>query len=764
MSEALSSGNFESDFVMNPPRWWGRVVSKESYSKNTDASITKGLNEKVGWGYRYKVRVFSWHTGKITEVRDMDLPMANVVLPVTAGSGIGGSGTTPSIEPGSIVTGFFMDGMGGQEPWIDGIIGNTNNNVPKRQGGKSPTDKPTPQLPTNLDNLSSKELNQYLRPERTPTSAEFAAASKARQAARAAGLSANEVERQVKLATIKAKQNTPTPPAEFLGYSLFNDTYSDSSKFPAFVADFSRIGTAPISTMDSVHQTTVAATVQDEDRKKEQELQSVCKADESEKKGISVVLSNLINDVERAKRLSQNAESLAIETNNLVNNAVPTITAYIKSILSGARGYIVNEVSKEVNKHIDKLFPTEVDDVKETQTKVLDDLNCFLNKLIDGLKELVKAALEALINLLINTPLCAVENFLSDLLDQLVELINGALPAILTPLSVVLQAAIQINVTVQKLASGVEPLLALFSCDPKPKCPSYDKISLGNLGLPIVNLPQGPVCPIGPQVCGSPTISFFDPGLSLVLQQALANPIVSPISSALIAFDIVDPGQYTSQPIAVVNDICGTGSGAVVEPIMVDGQIDNIAIINPGDGYLAAPDGSLGGNGQIWKEPYECYVKTANNEYFVVPFGQDPPPLNEGDELICPPEAVAPPAPTYPVKLCLDRIIVQSGGFGYDPNDEIIITPDNGSVAKPIINDNGEITEVELISGGCGYIDLPEIRTNSETGFNAQLIPVLRAVPVEQPEIEIEAGVRIINVVDCVGKIPPKTDFDIVAR
>jgi len=114
--------------------------------------------------------------------------------------------------------------------------------------------------------------------------------------------------------------------------------------------------------------------------------------------------------------------------------------------------------------------------------------------------------------------------------------------------------------------------------------------------------------------------------------------------------------------------------------------------------------------------------------------------------------------------LCLDRIIVRDGGFGYEQGDEIIITPNNGSVVQPVINDNGEIAEVKVLSGGCNYIDLPEVKTNSETGFNAQFIPVLKAVPIPEEADLVPEGVQVLQVIDCVGKIPPKTDFDIVAR
>jgi hypothetical protein len=59
--------------------------------------------------------------------------MANVIMPVTAGSGLGGFIDTPTLSAGTIVTGVFLDGMAGQEPYIDGILINSNNEVPKQQ-------------------------------------------------------------------------------------------------------------------------------------------------------------------------------------------------------------------------------------------------------------------------------------------------------------------------------------------------------------------------------------------------------------------------------------------------------------------------------------------------------------------------------------------------------------------------------------------------------------------------------------------------------
>lgn len=126
------SGNFDLSTVSALPRWFGRVVSSESWQDNIESEHFDPENQK-GWGYRYRVRYFGLHSGSTEELLDDQLPMANVVMPVTSGSGLGGFMDTPSLSAGTIVTGFFLDGMAGQEPYIDGALINSNNEVQKSQ-------------------------------------------------------------------------------------------------------------------------------------------------------------------------------------------------------------------------------------------------------------------------------------------------------------------------------------------------------------------------------------------------------------------------------------------------------------------------------------------------------------------------------------------------------------------------------------------------------------------------------------------------------
>jgi hypothetical protein len=125
------SGNFDLLNAVSSS-WWGRVVSSVSWQDNIE-SAHFDPKDQSGWGYRYRIRYCGFHSPNTDDLPDEQLPMANVVLPVTAGSGLGGFIDTPVLSAGSLVTGYWADGPAGQEPYITGVFINSNNDAPKKQ-------------------------------------------------------------------------------------------------------------------------------------------------------------------------------------------------------------------------------------------------------------------------------------------------------------------------------------------------------------------------------------------------------------------------------------------------------------------------------------------------------------------------------------------------------------------------------------------------------------------------------------------------------
>tara|TARA_B100001059_G_scaffold186283_2_gene188200 strand:+ start:14915 stop:17023 length:2109 start_codon:yes stop_codon:yes gene_type:complete len=78
-----------------------------------------------GWSWRYKVRIFDKHPPDKNVLSDDDLPWAQVLLPVTAGSGAANYAQTPSLNQGDTVSIAYYD-EDEQQPVITGILPRTD--------------------------------------------------------------------------------------------------------------------------------------------------------------------------------------------------------------------------------------------------------------------------------------------------------------------------------------------------------------------------------------------------------------------------------------------------------------------------------------------------------------------------------------------------------------------------------------------------------------------------------------------------------------
>jgi hypothetical protein len=113
---------------------------------------------------------------------------------------------------------------------------------------------------------------------------------------------------------------------------------------------------------------------------------------------------------------------------------------------------------------------------------------------------------------------------------------------------------------------------------------------------------------------------------------------------------------------------------------------------------------------------------------------------------------------TYQVVVSIEDLAVLNEGISYSDGDTIQITPDNGAIIEPIINDFGNIVDVNVISGGTGFVDIPEIRVISNTGngINAVLVPIFKFTRISDTDqlFDIPLNTPVMNVIDCVGKFP----------
>jgi len=206
------------------------------------------------------------------------------------------------------------------------------------------------------------------------------------------------------------------------------------------------------------------------------------------------------------------------------------------------------------------------------------------------------------------------------------------------------------------------------------------------------NLLRSNPCITGDQPCGPPSLKFFGGGGV----GAIGNPVVD-VNGNLIAVDLVSGGfGYITPPQVQVIDPCNNGSGAVLETIIEDGVVVQVIVKDSGQGYL--------------------------------------PPAQT--------------VPQYPAVLELTGVTVTNPGFNYGDADSIEMIPSNGSALSYDLDPFGKIKSVSVDKSG-RFTELPRIRMNTETGFNATFVPDFSIIRDPQPVEPVITDV--VQVFDLVG-------------
>ena len=211
------------------------------------------------------------------------------------------------------------------------------------------------------------------------------------------------------------------------------------------------------------------------------------------------------------------------------------------------------------------------------------------------------------------------------------------------------------------------------------------------------NLLRSDPCLTGDQPCGPPKLKFFGGGGV----GASANPVID-VNGNLIAVDLVSGGfGYTSPPQVQVLDPCKNGSGAVLQSVLGTGNLTGVVvrviIRDSGQGYL--------------------------------------PPAQT--------------VPQYPAIIELTGVTITNPGFNHNCGvDTIEVIPSNGTVLSYSCDPFGKIRSVSVDKGG-RFTELPQIRMNTETGFNATFVPDFSIVRDPQPVEPVLTDV--VQVFDLVG-------------
>jgi len=738
--------------------WWiGQIVDQTQWAGNFGGHPTETTEDQKGFGFRYKVRIMGYHTASPSDLPDEDLPWASIMLPVTAGVSGGGQGT-PNLRRGDFVQGFFMDGEDGQQPVIIGVLG----------------------------------YNQY---------------------------------------TAVMKNIPDTGFIPFSGYTVKDQvpqyalpTVEEEAKGVAEDVDLSKTNNK------KVLESNVAQAGRDdgaslEQKKNEEKPNTVTKESRCEKAPVGAIQTkakNMIAEIQRVKKtktdwmtkVSTKIDNVEAEIDKITDNAIKDITVDVKKITQGIQENALNKVNESLSKTYDKVFPSQLGELKNKVEEANDELACAFKNIMKNLTGMVGGFLKQMIDKVINTAECLINSFVGSLLGKITGLIDGAVDAVMKPIKGLLSGMGVASSALDDVMGFATNALSFLSCDEDPNCndvkdwnptdgptiratldlqgifgkarAAADSMQSAFDGIKNIGSSIGKIvddvdfsdifendCNVGPLFCGPPTVSFGSGG-------AKGNAIIG-TAGTLLGVDIITPGgDYIGPPKLKFNDSCNKGVGASGKAVVEDGRVVKVIMDDTGTGYLPAPDGSQGGDGRTWAESDETTVKRVDGTYDT-PY----PPgsiikLCPGDEVTYPgkaPELIfgqdcedvtAPlppekpsrgPSPStgtgeYPVVLEIDEINITNPGFGYDcSKDKVIIEPSNGAELKLKCDPLGSIIGVDVVNGGIGFTDDPNIYIQSDSGYNARMIPVFKVNRVgEDLDSQVVPLADIIQVVDCVGK------------
>ena len=683
----------------DPMRWWiGQVTDPDKGKWKDSLEVTRAKDKKDIYQFRCRVRIVGYH-GNDTDLKDEELPLAHVLLPSNV-STTGGQGETMQYQGGEVVVGFFMDGDDAQQPVIFGTLYKQN----------------------------------FIEDG------------------------------------IKKSEFYSTGQTDFIPWT---SPKSDLGKHKAH-ADMTPNSPGAKIVMSDNQGTEKTISKQQQEIAENRVVDSFSPCEENEISNISNSIKDFTRKVQTLKQLNDQATFInpaigsIVDINSEVQLATNRIHKSMKKLVRRGRSWVISETMDKLNKTLEE--KTDIfnqSSAQLAQKNLQNTIFCNFEKIIDQLKDYLSKSLENMIGQVLDVPICGVENFMGDMFGQLNNIIDTNLGSLFTQLNNIQGGGIALpSETFSKAIKFANIITNVLDCDnldcAKPMTFSTkngiseaieDNFSeiIAKAGLKskldsfvdtvdgmIEADPSAPNCDTNVLKCGPPRVDFLGGGG----QGASGSAIVNALGN-IIGVAINGPGfGFKQPPILSFYDSCNKGFGAGGYPVM---------------GEVTDPNGnkSLGVTGVVITSPGQDYLPNTTetdldgNVKDVVP---DPNANYDGET-------------SYVTEL--DGVVVQNTGFGYNDNDTI--TVENGSITGTDVDsikpgqaqvnlkvEDGFIIGAEVVNGGFGFTDLPDLTINSDTGVGARLLPVLKFTKVDDakqsadsPQIDQDA---VVTVISCIQK------------
>lgn len=768
--------------------WWiGQIVDQSKWQDNIEGRRIPNSSGIPGFGERFKVRIMGYHTHNLKDLTDDELPWATVMYPVTAGAGSGGASTSSQLRQGNFVFGFFIDGEDAQQPVIMGVLGfNEQTSLEKKvpEIGFLPFSGYTTSDKVPVTNIKTSNEGPPATQVKTPgtTRTQEKGVVNSTQGA-TSGLKDLASEQQLK----DGKLQTPMAQLNRCGLNDTKGITADIQTLIAKIENLTKLAgdyTAQLTGRIDKIQKRIQQITGDITQIVTQKVKNIV---EGIRKNVIERINTNLKDTfylffpNKRPAVKEAVNKVLEGIGCAFNKIIGGLVGLVGNLISDIPGKVVNAPLCFAENITANLLGKVAGFISGTVDSILGPVNALLSTV--GSAVSLAGSILSLLKKFFGFFSC--EDQLSCPGEDQWSIWDGAGDngGPIANLQGMFSQAQSIG---SQAVEAATDLAGAFN----PDAFSFD--------LNISDIVNESSCNTGPEDCGPPSASFI--GALGLGADTIGNVVVGSLGEVL-AVDIVRSGSgYFGAPKVSIKDNCGIGEGAAGEAIMVPASVgigttsgdpliglgvSKVIITDPGANYLPAPDGSEGGMNRVWKKKDQTYVKTVDGTYLTPIDPGTVIDLNIGDivkvpartigfssissEKIIParvkyiveepltittpkPSSVTPDVPvTYPVILELDEVYVKDSGFNYSPGDKIVMNPSNGAVLKPTIR-NGAVVKIEIEKVGRGWDSRPEIYVETDTGFNAEFIPVFKPVQID-PEEPIPPGAKVISVVDCVGKI-----------
>ena len=707
----------------NPEFWIGQVTDPElgKWGKALEIDFNEG--EIDIYSHRCRVRICGYHD--IDDLKDYELPLAHIALAPNV-STVGGSGETVQYQGGEVVLGTWLD-----------------------------DDKQQPVITSTL--YMPEWLNKYETSE--------------------SDLRSN---------------NSATRFSTFKGF-----TANPGKDKLIASADLSGLGVGTgegdRTTKNNFNaELTVASAVNDEKTSSDTVAHEI-KCAENEIGKITYKMQEFTQFLRKAKALNEADTYLdpiyggLIDVQTEIKQTASEIHGTMTGLIRRGRSWLIQESVGKLNKTLRDRVDKFNQFTTGQATKNLEDLIfCNINKISDELLDYLEGSLENMLGSIIDVPVCAIENFLGDMFGQVLNVLDNDLGGLFGQLNNLQGGGIALPSEIFSKAIRFSNILtSVLGCDgvtcPEPTRFNYKygvqkeirdsfdniigKASLNKLINPLLEdinnaipaVPSRPDCSTNVLRCGPPTVDFIGGGGQGVTGSAIVNALGN-----IIGVAIGGPGSgFTSPPQLTFTDSCGNGSAAGgFTRINEDGQVTDVVITNSGSGFLPNT------------------TETTLNE----------------DGTLTQTEVIPNPNENYDGEVSyvttLDDVFVQTAGLGYNDNDTVTVVGNIGSdtdinIVTGVSDDetvtgdatgtvvetrtgtvsgtgsaevqlniqNGSIIGASVVNGGFGFTDLPDLRINTDTGYGAVLLPVLKFTKVEDAQSLAEITQKsVVTVISCIQK------------